>query len=93
MARDGERCVKKAPKDRWESKISGVRQEAEYLTIEELKHKYPITHLCEILGISRASYYKWLKREPSEAELKRIKLMKWIKEIHEVFKAFTVIAE
>lgn len=60
MARNGERCVKKAPKDRWESQISGVRQEAEYLTIEELKHKYPITQLCEVLGISRAGYYKWL---------------------------------
>lgn len=45
-----------------------------------------MTQLCEVLGISRASYYKWLKREPSEAELKRIKLMNWIKEIHEVFK-------
>ena len=86
MVRDGERCVKKAPEDRWESQISGVRQEAEYLTIEELKHKYPITHLCEILDISKSSYYKWLKREPSKSELKRIQLMKWIKEIHEDFK-------
>src|SRR5699024_12519599 len=86
MARDGERCVKKAPKDRWESKISGVRQEAEYLTIEELKHKYPITHLCEILEVSRSGYYKWLKREPSKSELKRVKRMKWIKEIHEKYK-------
>ena len=86
MVRDGERCVKKAPEDRWESQISGVRQEAEYLTIEELKHKYPIAHLCEMLGISKSSYYKWLKREPSKSELKRIQLMKWIKEIHEDFK-------
>src|SRR5699024_12798130 len=90
MARDGVGCIKTAPRDRWESQISGVRQEAEYLTIEELKHKYPITHLCEILGVSRASYYKWLKQEPSESELKRIKLMKWIKEIHETFKGIYV---
>jgi len=67
-------ALKKAPKDCWESQVSGVRQEAEYLTIEELKQKYPVTDLCKILGVSRASYYKWLKREPSESELKRIKL-------------------
>ena len=76
MARDGVRYVKKAPKDRWESKISGVRQKAEYLTIGELKHQYPITHLCEILEFSRSGYYKWLKRVPSKSELKRVKLMK-----------------
>ena len=75
------------------SQVSSVRQEAEYLTIEELKHKDPITHLCEILGVSRASYYKWLKQEPSKTELKRLKLIKWIKEIHEAFKGFTVIEE
>ena len=85
MAGDGEPCVKKAPKDRWESQISGVRQEVEYLTIEELKHKYPISHLCDILGIAISSYYKWLKREPSEAELKRLKLLRAIKGIHEAF--------
>lgn len=51
-----------------------------------MKHKYPITQLCEVLGISRPSYYKWLKREPSKTELKRIMLMRWIKEVHEAFK-------
>lgn len=85
MAGNGERCVKKAPKDRWESQISGVRQEAEYLTIEELKHKYSVNHLCDILGIARSSYYKWLKREPSESELKRLRLMRAIEGIHEAF--------
>lgn len=57
----------------------------EYLTIEELKHKYPVIHLCDILGIAKSSYYKWLKREPSETELKRLKLMRAIKGIHEAF--------
>ena len=57
----------------------------EYLTIEELKHKYPVIHLCDILGIAKSSYYKWLKREPSETELKRLKLMWAIKGIHEAF--------
>ena len=72
--------------------LSGISHQtlvADYtlkLSYEELKHKYPVTHLCEILDISKSSYYKWLKREPSKAELKRINLMKWIKEIHEVFK-------
>src|SRR5699024_12458033 len=27
-----------------------------------------ITLLCEVLGISRSAYYKWLQREPTKTE-------------------------
>lgn len=52
-----------------------------YQAISELhqeKH-YPITHLCQLAGIARASYYKWLKWIPSKQELENRKLAKVIK--------------
>ncbi len=43
-------------------------------TIEALKHQYPIQRLCRILGISRASYYKWVHYQSSELELENEQL-------------------
>lgn len=52
-----------------------------YQAISELyeeKH-YPITQLCQLAGIARSSYYKWLKWKPSKKELENRKLAKEIK--------------
>lgn len=50
--------------------LSQVQHESIYMTIEELaaKTKCSILELCEIAGIARSSYYKWLKREKSKNE-------------------------
>lgn len=45
--------------------------------------QYPVSVLCEIAGISRSAYYKWLHREKSQNELKNEKLLVLIKEAYE----------
>ena len=35
-----------------------------HLTVDQLRHKYPVVNICRILGISTSGYYKYLKREP-----------------------------
>ncbi|MCM3645188.1 helix-turn-helix domain-containing protein, partial [Priestia aryabhattai] len=42
--------------------------------VEELKEKLPISQICQCLGISRSTYYRWQKHEQGE-ETKR---KKWI---------------
>ncbi|OTO77359.1 MULTISPECIES: IS3 family transposase [unclassified Enterococcus] len=52
-----------------------------YQAISELheeKH-YSITPLCQLAGIARSSYYKWLQWQPSKKELENRKLAKEIK--------------
>ncbi|MGV3042488.1 IS3 family transposase [Staphylococcus rostri] len=48
-----------------------------YLTVNALKDKYPIKHLCQILNVSRSSYYDWTKhkskpRNKENEELKSV---------------------
>lgn len=41
--------------------------------VKELKEKYPVTLICECLGIPRSSYYRWVKKgnkNMTELELK-----------------------
>ena len=38
--------------------------------------------LCEIAGVSRAAYYKWLKRTPSVKELENEAILQEIKAIY-----------
>lgn len=47
----------------------------------EQKH-YPVSTLCEISGISRSAYYKWVHREKSHNELKNEKLLVLIKKVY-----------
>ena len=39
---------------------------------------YPIANLCDILGLNRSSYYKWLHRDQSEQETKDRELIERI---------------
>ena len=48
--------------------------------------KWSIKWMCEQFGISRAAYYKWLKREVPEEEQVNIELAVLINEYHERFK-------
>lgn len=50
--------------------------------LSDQKH-YPISLLCDITGISRSAYYKWLHREKSQNELQNEKLLILIKEAYE----------
>lgn len=57
------------PRDRKAVDESRVRQLASYKTVECLKKCFPIKSLCKVLGISRASYYKWCHRGTPEYEV------------------------
>lgn len=56
-----------------------------YVAIQELHEEegFSIALLCEIAKISRAAYYKWLKRSPSERELENESLWDDILLLHE----------
>ncbi|MFB9977886.1 IS3 family transposase, partial [Pallidibacillus thermolactis subsp. kokeshiiformis] len=76
---------KKVRGDRKEAKISQVRFEDKYIAIKELHEtdQLSIVLLCEIAGVSRAAYYKWLKRTPSSREIENEEIIKEMKIIHE----------
>src|SRR5699024_3228221 len=83
MARNGEYCPKKAKRNRKRVDVQKVRQEAAYLAIDQLKDRYAITSLCQILEISRASYYKWKNREVPTEDLRNRQLMDIIQEVYD----------
>lgn len=54
-------------------------QTYQVINILSKNEKYPVATLCEIAGISRSAYYKWLNKEITDSELKNQKLMDFIK--------------
>ena len=44
--------------------------------------RFPVTFMCEMLGVSRQGYYAWLNRGPSERDMEDEDLAEVIKEIH-----------
>ena len=65
--------------------LSRVRQGAEYRAAGELHEQkgYPVRTLCEILGLNRSSYYKWLTSGPSESELRDRDLVERIRFLYQ----------
>jgi putative transposase len=55
------------------------------VAIQELHEEegLSIILLCEIAGISRAAYYKWLKRTPTSRELQNEEIIKEMRALHE----------
>lgn len=43
----------------------------------------PIKDLCELMGVSRAGYYKWLKHKPTIRDHCREEIVEKVKEVHE----------
>ncbi|MBO0995928.1 IS3 family transposase [Bacillus sp. SD088] len=64
--------------------MSQVRFEDKYIAIKELHEtdQLSIILLCDIAGVSRAAYYKWLNRTPSSRELENEEIIKEMKVIH-----------
>ncbi|WP_338062707.1 IS3 family transposase [Virgibacillus halotolerans] len=58
--------------------MNQVRFEVKYIAIKELhvEESMSISLLCEIAGIARSSYYKWLNRKPSKQELQNKEIIK-----------------
>src|SRR5699024_12869647 len=46
------------------------------------KQGFKITLLCEVLGISRSAYYKWLQREPTKTEKRLRHLIDCIQKVY-----------
>ncbi|MGX4669824.1 IS3 family transposase [Cerasibacillus sp. JNUCC 74] len=45
--------------------------------------KQSINLLCEIAGIARSAYYKWLNRTPSSREIRNKEIIKEVQILHE----------
>jgi len=54
------------------------------MAIQELHENngFPITLLCEVAGIVRSSYYKWLHRKPTVEEKQNKELLQEIYAVH-----------
>lgn len=65
--------------------LSRVRYTAEYTVIQELTDEkcYSLRRLCPLLGVSRAGYYKWLKRDKSQLEIENEALLETMKQLQE----------
>ena len=48
-----------------------------------LSRDYAVKDLCDIMGVSRAGYYKWKNHKPSPRDNKREDVIAKIKEVHE----------
>ncbi|WLR54496.1 IS3 family transposase [Mesobacillus subterraneus] len=79
---------KKVRGDRKEAKISQIRLEEKYIAIKELHEEegFSFVMLCEIAGLARSAYYKWLKRTPSKRECQNVMLVEEMKALHEEVK-------
>lgn len=69
--------------------MEAVPAHKKFVIIQEMAGGYgSIQQLCEIAGVSRSGYYKWVKRQgqPSQKQLEDERLKKKIKECHEELK-------
>ena len=66
-----------------QNQIKQTWKEEDYQLIHRLheERKWSIQQMCQILGISRAAYYKWLKRRDKELDQEEIRLIQDISEI------------
>ncbi|MFK3988683.1 IS3 family transposase [Exiguobacterium mexicanum] len=76
---------KKVRGDREERLISQIRLQLRYMAIEEMSttDTFPVVLLCEIAQVSRAAYYKWLKRTVSVREEENLSLLEDIRLLYD----------
>ncbi len=65
--------------------ISQIRLQLRYMVIEEMSttDTFPVVLLCEIAQVSRAAYYKWLKRTVSVREEENLSLLEDIRLLYD----------
>ena len=61
-----------------------MRQSHIYLAIKECKEEYgdPVELPCDMLGVSRAAYYRWLSGKKCSRELENEKIAELMEQIH-----------
>ncbi|MDM5349941.1 IS3 family transposase [Lysinibacillus sphaericus] len=76
--------LKKVGRTRKEESLTSVRLQNKYRAIQELhaKENLPVILLCDIAGLSRAAYYKWLQRTPTVRELENKAILQDIQAIY-----------
>ena len=50
-----------------------------------LSRDFPVKDICEIMGVSRSGYYKWLRRDPSDRDINREAIVEVVEEVHSEF--------
>ena len=65
--------------------ISQIRLQLRYMAIKEMSTSdtFPVVLLCEIAQVSRAAYYKWLKRTVSVREEENSSLLEDIRLLYD----------
>ena len=68
-------------------RLGKVRLESKYLTIQYFytEKGYSIRWMCALLGISKASYYKWIHRSIPQTEQENLLLAALIREYDEQY--------
>lgn len=54
-----------------------------YAFISDHGDEFPVKLMCIVLGVSPSGYYDWLKRDTSEREKHKLRLMNLIEQIHQ----------
>ncbi|WP_341302171.1 IS3 family transposase [Lysinibacillus sp. FSL H8-0500] len=91
MERENERLraeksfLKKVRGNRKEASLSQIRLQQRYVAIQEVhqEEKFSILLLCKIAGVSRAAYYKWLNRKPSNREVENEAILNAIHHLYQ----------
>lgn len=53
-----------------------------YAAVDAMRERYPLSILCEVLGVSRSGYHEWRDREPSRRQLANERLVSEIRVLH-----------
>nr|WP_255266963.1 IS3 family transposase [Bacillus cereus] len=76
---------KKVRGTRKEASLASIRLQNQYKAIQDVhaNENLPVIILCEIAGVSRAAYYKWLQRTSTARELENEAIFQDIQAIYE----------
>ena len=47
-----------------------------------LSREFNVKDICEMMGVSRSGYYKWLKRDPSDRDVNREAMVGAVRKVH-----------
>jgi putative transposase len=50
--------------------------------MKKLEKKFPIDLMCEVFEVSKSGYYAWRSRDNSEKEIRELKLLRAIEDVH-----------
>jgi putative transposase len=54
-----------------------------YRFIQDHSGEFPVRLMCQVLAVVVAGYYAWRQRKPSQHQVRRLQLLKQIRDVHE----------